>query len=101
MKKHRLRYLPMADLDLVEIDETLSQAPVKAAKFFSSLDKQAYLLTKMPFMYPIYDEMPVYRKMVVLDYLVFYTVNEKAATIDVHRIINGRMDVKSRLSVES
>ena len=88
----------MADLDLVEIDETLANAPHKAAKFFSSLDKQAFLLKTMPLMYPIYDDVPFYRKMVVLDYLVFYTVNESAETIDIHRIIYARMDIKNRLA---
>ncbi len=100
MKKFRLRYLPMADIDLIEIDEALGEAPVKASKFFSMLDKHTAILVSMPLMYPVYDDFPIYRKMLVLDYLVFYAVNESNGSIDIHRIINGRMDIAKQLSSE-
>ena len=98
--RYKLRYLPAADLDLMEIDEQLSQFPVKASKFFSLLDKQTSKLKDTPLMYPVYDDVPLYRKMVVLDYLVFYIVNEAKKNVDVHRVINGRMDVKKQLTAQ-
>jgi plasmid stabilization system protein ParE len=98
MTKYKIRYLPVADLDLVEIDEGLSNFRVKASKFFATLEKQTAQLAKMPLMYPVYDDVPLYRKMIVLDYLVFYTVNEEKKRVDIHRIINGRMDVKRHLT---
>ncbi len=98
MSKYKIRYLPLADLDLMEIDERLRQAPVKASKFFAALDKQTAQLADMPLMYPAYDDVPLYRKMVVLDYLVFYIVNEQKKRVDIHRIINVRMDVIKHLT---
>jgi plasmid stabilization system protein ParE len=49
-------------------------------------------------MYPVYEDVPLYRKMVVLDYLVFYIVNEQKRRVDIHRIISGRMDVSKQLT---
>lgn len=98
MKKYRVRYLSIANLDLMVIDEQLGAFLAKAARFFSILDKQAPQLADMPVMHPIYDDISLYRKMVVLDYLVFYIVNETKKTVDIHRIINGKMDVQRQFA---
>lgn len=95
--RYKVRYLPLAELDLTEIDAALSQFPVKASKFFAALEQKLLLLADMPSMYPIYDDFPIYRKITVLDYLVFYIADDAGKTIDVHRIINGRRDVKNVL----
>jgi len=95
--KYKVKYLPVANLDIMEVDEQLSQFPVKAAKFFSLLDKQASNLSDMPKMYPVYDDWAEYRRMVVLDYLVFYIIDETRKVVEIHRIINGRMDVSKQL----
>jgi plasmid stabilization system protein ParE len=98
MSNFKIRYLPLADVDLIEIDERLCNAPVKASKFFAALDKQTALLADMPYLYPVYEDVPPYRKMVVLDYLVFYIVDEQNNRVDIHRIISGRMDVSRQLT---
>lgn len=95
--RYRIRFLPLADLDLLEIDANLEKYPVKASRFFETLDKQILRLADMPMIYPVYEDVPAYRKMTVDDYLVFYVVNDETKMIDIHRIINGRMYVAKHL----
>jgi plasmid stabilization system protein ParE len=43
-------------------------------------------------MYPVYENNPGYRKIVIGNYLVFYTVDEKK-TVEIHRILPGIRDL--------
>jgi plasmid stabilization system protein ParE len=47
----------------------------------------------MPYMYPAYEYFPDYRKIVIGNYLAFYTVNEEDKTIEIHRILPGIWDL--------
>ena len=42
----------------------------------------------------------MYRKLVVDDYLVFYVVIDEEATIEIHRIINGKIDYSNLLETQ-
>jgi plasmid stabilization system protein ParE len=61
------------------------------------LKKRLEALADMPYMYPVWQDNPTYRKMVVSNYLVFYQVNETEQTIEIHRILPGSWDLARRL----
>ena len=93
-----LRYLPIVDKDLTEADVYMSEvSPDMARRFFLLLDEKLCKLRKTPFVYPIYNDYPLYRKIVVMDYLVFYRVDELEKMVSIHRIINGRMHIVNQL----
>jgi plasmid stabilization system protein ParE len=95
---YSIRYLPKAADDIQDIDAYLSvEAPQKAKRFFAELEKSIRLASQMPEMHPAYAPFPPYRRIVVLDYLVFYLIEPELHSICVHRIIHGAMDLPSRL----
>ena len=97
MKKYEIKFLSTAYRDIAEvISDTSEVADSWAAKFVDELERHVDNLETMPKMYPIYEDMPEFRKMNVIGFLAFYTVDDKAGIVEVHRIINSRMDVKSR-----
>ena len=94
MKKYKIKMLPAAKVDLGDMIDYLSQFyPSTALKQYDRIIEKINALKEFPFMY---EEYPVdvmgfrYRKMVVDKYLIFYIVLED--TIEIHRIINSRMD---------
>ena len=96
---YKLRYLAAANRDILEADAYMSvESPYKAMRFFGLLNEKLLQLRDTPFMYQIYEEYPVYRRIVIMDYLVFYLINEAEGTVDIHRIINGKMHIIKRLS---
>jgi len=96
---YEITFLPSANHDLAEILETqLAFSTNKAKNLLNTLEKQLEALAEMPRMYPEYERQPEYRKMVVLDVIVFYVPDDKNKEIVIHRIIPGRMDIKRRLN---
>ena len=91
-------FLPDAELDLLDIEEYLSQFyPTTAGKFFSKLKKQLSLLQEMPHLYSEYEIDPFFRKMVISDFLLFYVVDEERQQIIVHRIFHSARDVSKQI----
>ena len=96
---YKPRYLSTAYRDILEADEYMSgESPDKAWRFFGLIKKKLLQLQVTPFMYKIYEDYPAYRRIVIMDYLVFYIVNEADSAIDVHRVTNGKTRVVNRLS---
>ena len=96
--KYNLTYLPGANRNLLEIDEYLSQFyPSTPAKFFSELDEKIELLKEHPYMCPKYIYNEKYRRLVVGDYLLFYTVDDDNNEILIHRILHGSQDITQHL----
>ena len=98
MKTYKLMLLPSAKADLKQITDYLSQfyAGTALRKYDRIIEKISYL-KDTPYMceeYPYVIRGISYRKMVVDEYLVFYTVNEDAATVEIHVIINGKMNYR-------
>jgi plasmid stabilization system protein ParE len=56
-------------------------------------------LKTMPYMCPAYEQLPLFRKMVVANYLVFYTIDDENKLIEIHRILPGSWDVEKHLQV--
>jgi len=100
--KYRVEYLNLAMEDVAEIKSYLSQfytgTPVR---FLNALKQAIENLCEYPFIYVEYVEYadnPAYRKLAVLDYLVFYKVFEQEGIVEIHRVLYGRRDIKAILS---
>ena len=94
---YRVEYISTFYADIVSVASYLDEYPNKAKRIFETIDRKLLLLPDMPKMYPVYDDFPEFRRIVVEDYLVFYTVNDKDSLIEIHRLIYGGMDVRSLL----
>ena len=90
--KYKLEYISTFYVDILQVTLYLEEYPKKAKRILSKIDKALKSLLKTPEMYPIYENFPVFRKITIEDYLVFYTVNKNDKLIEVHRLIYGRMD---------
>ena len=95
---YSVSFLPDADRDMDDIEEHLSKFyPSTAQSFFAQLKKRLQMLETMPLMYPPYDADPFFRKMIVDDYLLFYSVDEKRTLIIVHRIFHSKRDINQQI----
>ncbi|MDP2208302.1 MAG: type II toxin-antitoxin system RelE/ParE family toxin [Bacteroidota bacterium] len=90
--KYTLRYLPVAQEDLISIlDYIAKDNPGRALAFVDKLDDHIKRLENHPFLgrvprHPKLNEFG-YRVMIVESYLVFYIIRGKQ--IEIHRIIHG------------
>jgi len=96
--KYRFEYISTFHSDIAEVTSNLEEYPQKAKRIFKNIDKKLLYLVDSPELYPIYDDFPVFRRIVVEDYLVFYSINEAQKVIEVHRLIYGRMDIIAHLT---
>jgi len=100
--RYRIRYLPDTVADMEEIKAYLAlyyESTVN--KFFTLLRDKILRLKDFPYSCPVYEDDPEYHKLVAGDYLVFYMVNEKEKTIEIHRIFHGSKDIKRYLGTEN
>lgn len=98
MKEYQIKILEMAREDILFAIEYLdAYSSAAGLAFYKKLRAMISSLKTMPKKYPIYEPYPRYRKMLVQDHLVFYTVDEDLALIQVYRIINGKMDIPRHL----
>ena len=96
--KYRVRYLATAGDDREAIKTYLAQfSPSAAKRLFDKIKHNIDLIKLNPYMYEVYSRRPIFRRMVVYDYLVFYAVNEKHHIIEVHRILHGKLDIESEI----
>jgi plasmid stabilization system protein ParE len=95
--KYKLEYAPSFHLDVVQIAIILDEYPEKAARIFTKLDISLANLETMPELYPVYEASPVFRKIVVEDYIAFYLVDKNAKTVEIHRLLYGSMDLPKHL----
>jgi len=93
---YKIEYISTFYDDVLNVINYLEEYPEKAKRIFEKLDKVLARLNKTPEMYQIYEDFPVFRKITVEDYLVFYTVNKREKIIEVHRLIYARMDIKKQ-----
>jgi toxin ParE1/3/4 len=90
--KYTVRYLPVAEDDLVSIyDWIAGDSPARAAVFTEKLDKQIGALSSNPHLgrVPKHEKLAGYgyRVLVIESYLVFYVI--RGRTIEVHRVVHG------------
>lgn len=90
--KYTLRYLPVAQSDLIEIFDYIAEdSPTRAQSFVEKIDKRIELLEQQPLLgrVPRHPKLREYgyRVLIVESYLVFYIVHKQ--TIEIHRVVHG------------
>jgi len=91
----KIEYINSARTDVAEIRSNLSRFyPSTPDKFLKALKKSIETLSDNPLLYSVYEWNSAYRKMPVLDYLVFYKVFEERQTIEIHRVLYGKRNIK-------
>jgi len=89
---YKIIYLPAAEQDIDDIAAYLSQFYKSTfAKFMTMFNESILYLQDSPYIGTAYKN---YRKLVVLNYLVFYKVDEKQKVIKIHRILHGKRDLE-------
>lgn len=94
--KLALRYLPVAEDDLISIlDWIAKDSPSRATKFINKLEERIGMLELFPLLGRIPRNLKLreygYRVLVVEAYLVFYIIRKK--TVEVHRVIRASRDL--------
>jgi len=94
--KYTLRYLPIAEEDLISIlDWIAKDSPSRALKFIDKLEEKIGKLEKFPLIggIPRHPKLREYgyRVLVVESYLVFYIIRK--STVEVHRVIHASRDI--------
>lgn len=99
-----IRYLPIAQRDMEEIVLYISdvlKAPKAAVELLDELERGILRLREYPYSCRVYE--PVkrleteYRALVVKNYLVFYTVLEDTKTVEIRRVVYGKMNLPQLL----
>jgi len=96
--KYKLEYITTFHADIANVVSNLEEHPQMAKRILEKIDTKLKNLVNYPEMYPIYDDCPEFRRLIVEDYLVFYSINERTGIIEVHRLIYGRMDIVNQLT---
>ncbi len=95
--KYTLRYLPVAQSDLLEIFDYIAKDSLnRALSFTEKLDKRIGLLEHHPHLGSIPRHIKLqeygYRVLIVESYLVFYIIRGK--TIEIHRVVHGSRNLE-------
>lgn len=90
--KYKLRYLPIAQDDLISIfDYIAKDSPDRALAFVEKLDEKIGMLEQQPLLgrVPRHQKLKEYgyRVLIIKSYLAFYVVRNKV--VEVHRVIHG------------
>jgi toxin ParE1/3/4 len=98
--KYQVRLLGIAEEDLTEIISFIAaDNPTAADAIANKIEKNLELLSKNPKLGRIPRDEEIrnlgYRYLIVQDYLIFYTIEER--TIFIHRILHGARNYKSFL----
>jgi len=94
--KYSLRYLPVAEEDLISIlDWIAKDSPARALKFIDKLENKIGKLEQFPMMGRIPRHLKLrqygYRVLIVEEYFVFYVVRKNK--VEVHRVIRTSRDI--------
>jgi len=99
MKKYKVYVSEPAENDLRDIVRYISAqlaAPTSAMNMMNDISQAIENLAEMPQRFsPVTDErlrLLGYRKLIVKNYIVFYTIDEPSMAVDVERILYARRD---------
>ena len=95
--KYKVIYLPIANRDIIKIDDALTKYPNKAKRIFKEMDSKVTNLKEMPYMWPVYQAKAEYRRMVLEDHLLFYKVDDDEYKIRIYRVLYDKMDIPDYL----
>lgn len=101
---YRLEYLPIAKQDMTDIARHISHElanPVAAERLANEMIEAADKLTDFPYLHPAYYPIrPLqqeYRRLLVKNYVMFYSVDEAQKIITIARVIYARRDYEKLL----
>ena len=101
---YKLEFLPIAKKDMLEIVSYIGvelQNPVAAGRLAEELITAAEELCGFPYAHQVY--IPIkpleneYRRVLVGNYFLFYTVDENKKTVTIMRVIYARRDIDKQL----
>ena len=101
---YKLEFMPIAKNDLLEIVGYIAndlQNPVAAEKFAEELIAGAEKICDFPYAHQVY--IPIksleseYRRILVGNYFLFYTVDESKKAVTIMRVIYARRDIEKQL----
>lgn len=99
MAQYRVDVSEPAENDLMDIVRYIvSQlsAPISALNMMELLDDAMTGLSDLPQRYPLVADERLaqmgYRKLLVKNYIVFFSIDEKNKVVDIERILHGRRD---------
>jgi len=99
MAKYRVDVSEPAENDLRDIVRYISaqlNAPINALKMMDTIEKAAASLADMPQRCPLVTDQRLaamgYRKLIVKNHIVFFTIDETNKVVDVERILYTRRD---------
>ncbi len=96
--EYRVEVLGLARSDIIGIEAYISQYDESAARnYLERLYNGLKALGNMPYMGQKSDIDPAFRRIVIDNYLAFYTVNDEKRLVEIHRILHGAMDIKKYL----
>ena len=91
---YKLTFLPLASEDTIIAKKYLSQYYLGTAeKFTAELRRQIKNVKENPYMFVAYERNPKFRKMLIHDYIGFYTVDDSKKLIRLHRILHGKLNL--------
>lgn len=101
---YKLEFLPIAKNDMLEIIKYISdelKSPVAAQKLAEEFIISAKRLCEFPYANNVYTPIkPLeleYRRIIVNNYMMFYTVDESSKTVTIMRVIYARRDIEKQL----
>ena len=101
---YKLEFLPVAKNDMLEIVKYISNElknPTAASKLAEEFISSAEKVCDFPYSNNVYTPIkPLgleYRRIIVDNYLMFYTVNEQTKTVTIMRVIYARRNISEQI----
>ena len=99
MARYDIRHTKSSEADLTDILRYIAielEMPETALRMIETIDNSIESLFTMPHRYPLVDDAHLasmgYRKMVVKNYIAFFTVDDDEKIVNVERILYARRD---------
>lgn len=101
---YKLEFLPTAKNDMLEIIKYISNElknPIAASKLAENFIASAENICNFPYSNNVYTPIkPLeqeYRRIIVKNYMMFYTVNESTKTFTIMRVIYAKRDFNKQI----
>ena len=102
---YKLEFLPVAKNDMLEIVKYISddlKNPQAASRLADEFVTAAENACQFPYANNVYTPIkPLkleYRRIVVKNYLMFYTVDEQTKTVTIMRVVYGKRDLSNQIN---
>jgi len=99
MVVYDVRHTESSENDLLDILRYIAaelNEPETALKMVETIDRNIESLSTMPLRYALVDDERLaeigYRKLLIKNYIAFFTIDEDSSTVNIERILYGRRD---------